>query len=110
MPLLSGLVSLFKGDNSAALPPLVPYVTPQAVNMDGAWSPAANQPMNQVDYGQDGLPRAVPQGGQMYAPQVTVQVQALDSKSFLDHSSEIARAVREAMLSAHSLNDVFNEM
>jgi hypothetical protein len=38
-----------------------------------------------------------------------VQVQAMDSRSFLDHSDEIARAVREAMLNAHALNDVVNE-
>lgn len=37
---------------------------------------------------------------------VTVQVQAIDSRSFMDHSEEIARAVREAMLHSHALNDV----
>jgi len=41
---------------------------------------------------------------------VTVQVQAMDSRSFLDHSAEIARAVREAMLNMHSLNDVVSEL
>ena len=30
--------------------------------------------------------------------QITVQVQAMDSQSFLDHSNDIALAVRQAML------------
>jgi hypothetical protein len=47
---------------------------------------------------------------QAAAPQVTIQVQAMDSRSFLDHSTEIARAVREAMLNMHSLNDVVSEL
>jgi hypothetical protein len=34
----------------------------------------------------------------------------MDSKSFLDHSDEIAQAVREAMLSSHSLNDVIADL
>ena len=42
--------------------------------------------------------------------QVTVQVQAMDSRSFLDHSSDIASAVREAMLNMHSINDVVNDL
>ena len=42
--------------------------------------------------------------------QVTVNVQAMDSRSFSEHSHEIARAVKEAMLNAHSLNDVIGEL
>jgi hypothetical protein len=34
----------------------------------------------------------------------------MDSQSFLDHSQEIARAVREAMLNTSSLNDVVSEL
>ena len=41
---------------------------------------------------------------------VQIQVQAMDSRSFLDHSQEIARAVREAMLNMHSINDVVNDL
>ncbi len=42
--------------------------------------------------------------------QVTIQVQAMDSRSFLDHSAEIAQAVREAMLNMHALNDVVSDI
>ena len=48
--------------------------------------------------------------GAQSGPQVTIQVQAMDSRSFLDHSAEIAQAVREAMLNMHSLNDVVNDI
>jgi len=41
---------------------------------------------------------------------VTIQVQALDSKSFLDHSDEIARAVERALLRSHRLRDVLLEL
>jgi hypothetical protein len=44
------------------------------------------------------------------ATQVTVQVQAMDSRSFLDHREEIARAVRQAVLRSHSLNDVLADV
>jgi hypothetical protein len=40
------------------------------------------------------------------APQITVTVHAMDSQSFMDRSSDIANAVREAMLNSHSINDV----
>jgi hypothetical protein len=41
---------------------------------------------------------------------ITVQVNAIDSRSFLDHSEDIARAVRDAMLHSHALNDVVNDL
>ena len=34
----------------------------------------------------------------------------MDSQSFLDHSYEIAQAVRQAMLNSHALNDVVNDL
>jgi hypothetical protein len=39
-----------------------------------------------------------------------VQVQALDSQSFLDHSDDIAAAVRQAMLTSTTLNDVIRSV
>lgn len=44
------------------------------------------------------------------AQQVTVNVQALDSRSFVDHSEDIARAVREALLHSHTLSDTLVEL
>ena len=44
------------------------------------------------------------------APQITVNVQAMDARSFLDRSGDIAAAVRDAMLNMNSINDVVNEL
>jgi hypothetical protein len=43
------------------------------------------------------------------APQVTLNVNAMDSRSILDRSEEIADAVRAALLNSHSLGEVFWE-
>jgi hypothetical protein len=50
-------------------------------------------------------------GGSSFAsPQINVNIQAMDTQSFLDHSDEIAQAVRQAMLSLNSINDVMNDV
>jgi hypothetical protein len=56
-----------------------------------------------VNQASGGLPAPVPSATQA---QITVQVQAMDSQSFLDHSNDIAQAVRQAMLTSTTLNDV----
>jgi hypothetical protein len=43
-------------------------------------------------------------------PQITVNVQAMDARSFLDRSTDIAAAVRDAMLNLNSINDVVNDL
>ena len=49
-----------------------------------------------VDYGEGGSAAAATAASA--SQQITVQVQAMDSQSFLDHSNDIAVAVRQAML------------
>jgi hypothetical protein len=99
-PLLSGLVRLFGGGNNEPVPVLTPYTKPPSVSFDGSISMSGA-----------GEARAFPQAtGSGPAWQITIQVQAMDSRSFLDHSDEIARAVREAMLNSHALNDVVNDL
>jgi hypothetical protein len=44
------------------------------------------------------------------APQITVNVQAMDARSFMDRSGDIALAVRDAMLNLNAINDVVNEL
>lgn len=44
------------------------------------------------------------------APQITVNVQAMDAQSLMDRSRDIAEAVRGAMLTMSSINDVVNEL
>ena len=116
-PLIRGILSLFGGgDSEASSTPLVKYALPPALHFSLADTAAG---FRQVDFDQQGLARVVRPGGEA-APaagsretpsqQVTVNVQAMDARSFLDRSTEIAAAVREAMLNLNSLNDVVSEL
>lgn len=103
-PLISAVARLFGGGGDSAPPPLVKFALPEPVNAMAGVSAAVPGGPFAVDYTQGGLPRPVT------APaQVTVQVQALDSQSFLDRSNDIAMAVRQAMLESSVLNDVIRE-
>jgi hypothetical protein len=127
IPLIGGLFGLFGGGGSAAPPPLVKYAMPERQYFTGA---DTGNGFSQADYDQMGMPRAYnaatagdsTQGSAATAPggggstgsspvhQITVNVQAMDAQSFLDHSNEIAQAVRQAMLNLSSINDVVNEL
>jgi hypothetical protein len=107
MPLVSLISGLFGGGQPQQPAPLVPYSMPAALNLESTTN------YQNVAWGENGLPRAAgsqPSTPASAAPQVTVQVQAMDSQSFLDHSDEIAQAVRQAMLSMHSINDVVTDL
>ncbi len=109
-PLISGIASLFGGGGSSTTPaPLTKFALPPSIQVNGGVSESGGSAFA-VDNPQGGLPRAAPAGGQASAPaQITVQVQAMDSQSFLDHSTDIAMAVRQAMLESSVLNDVVRE-
>lgn len=111
-PVIKGLIGLFGGGDDDQEPaPLLKYALPPAIQFRGARTQTG---INSVDYDQSGMPRAFgaawrePTAGT--GPQITVNVQAMDSRSFLDHSNEIAAAVREAMLNLNSINDVVAEL
>ena len=93
-PLISGIASLFGGSSTPK--PLAIYTPPPPVAIDATLNPAA--------------PNAPAPGSASASPasstQVTVNVTAMDSQSFLDHSDDIANAVREAMLNMHPINGV----
>src|SRR5574340_192704 len=121
MPLARAIIGLVTGGGKHEPEPLVRFALPPRMRFEAA---VANQRMTAVDYDQYGAPRARrsqaavteerPQAAaseaRVIAPQVTVQVQAMDSRSFMDRSEDIARAVREAMLNMHALNDVVGEL
>ena len=88
-PAISGLLSLFGAGGGKSEPdPLPVYTQPPSVQVS------------------DTLRDAVTPQAANAAPQITVQVSAMDSQSFMDHSTDIANAVREAMLNLHPINDV----
>lgn len=130
--LFDGIKSLFGGGSNTP-PPLTEYLAPPKNDFELATSNGVTGDAVYNSYGQprtaaisqlafDGLaPSGRPSGGgtatnnppgqQASSTQnITVHVQAMDSRSFLDHSADIASAVRQAMLNMHSINDVVNDL
>ena len=105
-PILSGVLSLFSGGGSSAPTPLTTYIPPPSLQFQAANGPGTT--VQGADYGQSAA-RAISSTPQSI-PQVTVHVHAMDSQSFIDHSQDIAAAVREAVLNMHSLNDVISDL
>jgi hypothetical protein len=106
-PLISGLTGLFGGGSSSSTPAALPmYMPPLPINIDAGFSEGGGGAYG-VEAVQGGAPRAMTSSP---SSQITVQVQAMDSSSFLDHSQDIALAVRQAMLQSTVLNDVIREV
>ena len=110
-PLISRIASLFGGSSSPAALPF--YTPPPAVAISanlnsatpalpGSGSPAANS-----GAASGGTAGSAQSSG---VQQITVNVNAMDSQSFMDHSADIASAVREAMLNMHPINDVVSSL
>jgi hypothetical protein len=118
MSIASAIGKLFGGHTQEEPPPLVRFDLPPSQQFEMASVPDG---ISRMDYGIGGEVRPI-RAQESPTPatsatrmtesptQITVQVQAMDSRSFMDHSGEIARAVREAMLSMHPLNDVVNDL
>ena len=109
--LVKGLMGLF-GGGSPAPPPLQYYEMPSPIDFESAETAAGVAGAN---YDQLGRPRAItprpePAAPSAQAAQITVNVQAMDAQSILDHSDAIAQAVRGAMLNSSSINDVVNDL
>jgi hypothetical protein len=128
--LISGLFSLFGGgSSSSSTSSLVRYAAPDSISVEQA---SVGSGVADAVYDQTGMPRvvsgeqsgesstttgsstesSVSQSASSTAAGATINltVQALDSQSIMDRSSDIARAVREAMLTMNSINDVVNEL
>ncbi len=121
--LISGVADLFGGGGGSSAPAAsTPYVQPLPIQLDAGFS-AAGGASFAVDSGEGNLPRAMTTAGgaatgggsnaqasTQGGSQITVQVQALDSQSFMDRSQDIAMAVRQAMLQSTVLNDVIRDV
>ena len=109
VPIIGGLLGLFGGGDSEPMPALTKYQMPNAIDFQAA---EVDGGIANIDYDQSGVPRAFG-GAAASAPppaSITVNVQAMDARSFLDRSSDIAAAVKEAMLNLNSINDVVNDL
>ncbi len=103
-PLITGLLSLFGGGEGGSKPATFQkFVLPEPLNVNAV----ASEGMTAPPLSSGGV---TAQGHVSGSAQITVQVQALDSRSFLDHSQDIAAAVRQAMLESSILNDVIREI
>ena len=103
---IGGLVGLF-GGGSPTPAPLIKFTLPPVIDYQGGQVGGAGGAVAPVDFSQSGQPRAATQTS---TTQVSIQVNAMDSKSFLDHSEEIAQAVKQAILNSSSLNDVLADL
>ena len=105
-PIISGIMDLFGGGGSTPSPQiLMPYIAPPSVQLQTTIGGPVPAPVA------TGAPTSAP--GQTNATQgavVQIQVNAMDSRSFMDHSTDIANAVRQALLNSHSLGDVIAEL
>lgn len=106
-PIIGGLLSLFGGGGSQTLAAPAPFVLPTPVQYNAGLTGGSPGQATPVSSSASGQPR--PQASTS-APQITVQVNAMDSQSFLDHSDDIANAVRQALLSSNSLSDVIADL
>jgi hypothetical protein len=127
LPIVSGLLKLFGvGGKKEEPPPLEKFALPPSIQAEAGLSASGETFL--IDRGIGDRIRQLPAtvrstqagGGSGWAgagtapggagASITVNVQAMDSQSFLDRREDIARAVREAMLQSHSLNDVVSEL
>jgi hypothetical protein len=107
-PLISGIASLFHHSSTPAPLPIYTPPSPVAINatLNSATpnSTASGTTTGAATTGQ--AQSAVTSSQTAPAAQVTVNVNAMDSQSFMDRSNDIANAVREAMLNMHPINGV----
>jgi hypothetical protein len=116
VPLIGGLIGLFDGGGgSTTQAPLTRYAMPDPVSFQAAETGSG---ITYVGMNQMGMPRAIGGGssgsasatGGSSGSQITVNVQAMDARSFMDRSSDIAAAVRDAMLNLNPINDVVSDL
>ena len=122
-PLIGGIAKLFDGGNNKSTEPgLESFALPEPIRAEAGLS--SSGALYSIARGSGDQPRviapmltaeeprgqAMANGGSGAIQNITVNISAMDSKSFMDRSDDIARAVREAMLNSHSLNDVVNDL
>jgi len=114
IPLIGGLIGLFTGGSSNSPPALTKYVMPPALDFEEAETAGG---LSSMSYDQMGAPRAPGDG--TASPSTGTggasgsgapPAQTTDAQWFMDHSADIAAAVRNAMLNLNSINDVVNDL
>ncbi len=106
-PLWKGIFSLFGGGGGEdPAPVLSKYQFPGDTRTDVSAGLSSDGGNAASSYDAFGLSRQSPA-----APtSINVSIQALDARSILDRSDDIAAALKQAMLSNHEINDNFSEL
>ncbi len=106
-PVWKGLFSLFAGGGGEqeALP-LTKFSFPDQTRTDLAASLRNGGQASSLRTDAFGLSQAAP----VVQPSIQISIQALDARSILDRSEDIAAALKQAMLSNHEINDNLNEI
>lgn len=111
------LFSLFRGPQQSRLD-LKPFQAPTPLSLEVANTDNILRGLPRFDFSADGTPRPMDAAASSAATgaatgqspmQVTVNVSAMDSRSFLDNAPILAQAVREAMLHMHPINQLVRE-
>jgi hypothetical protein len=107
---IAGLVSLFTGRKQSEEQLPVPVMSPRPAKRSVEYGLVASEggALRTADTDESGRVRLRENKSEGLS-QVVVQVQALDSRSFLDHRDEIASAVRQALMESHGLGSVLGE-
>ena len=96
--IVSGIAGLFAGGTPDAPAPLYRFSLPQSVSVEAGVTRRGQ--FVPVHYSQNGQARP------NETPRPAPHAIAVDTRWFMDHSEDIASAVKEAMLHSHSINDV----
>jgi hypothetical protein len=107
-PIISGIASLFGGSSTPQALPI--YTPPPPISISGVVQATPAPAQTSASPSASGGSQAAASSPQSSAPQITVNVSAMDSQSFMDRSNDIASAVREAMLNMHPINNVVAEL
>jgi hypothetical protein len=105
-PVWKGIFSLFNRDSEDTPTALTRFAAPPEVRSDLAATLGPDGRLSSTRSDAFGLSQANP------VPQAPIQIsiQALDARSILDRSDDIAAALKQAMLSNHEINDNLNEI
>jgi hypothetical protein len=106
-PIWKGLFSLFGGGGGEQeAVPLTKFNFPGQTRTDLASSLRPDGQSSSLRTDAFGLTQAAP----VSQPSIQISIQALDARSILDRSDDIASALKQAMLSNHEINDNLNEI
>ncbi len=105
--LVSGIMSLFGGGSHNTLPPLVPFQLPQSQEQTVYVSSKGSTTFQGTNVEQSSLPTPT---GNIPAASNPASLSGTGSQAFQIQSSQIAQAVKTALLNSSSLNDVIAEI